>query len=51
MQWCRGWTIPRNFILQKERAVRLSFTFEGHGDHYIKRIMQCKLWRRAAVVC
>ncbi|EFX89367.1 hypothetical protein DAPPUDRAFT_233205 [Daphnia pulex] len=32
--------IPRNFNLQKERAVRLSFTFEGHGDHYIKRVMQ-----------
>ncbi|EFX85207.1 hypothetical protein DAPPUDRAFT_237648 [Daphnia pulex] len=28
--------IPRNFILQKERAVRLSFTFEGHGDHYVE---------------
>ncbi|EFX86725.1 hypothetical protein DAPPUDRAFT_307911 [Daphnia pulex] len=36
--------IPRNFNLQKERAVRLSFTFEGHGDHYIKRVMQ---WCRA----
>ncbi|EFX89592.1 hypothetical protein DAPPUDRAFT_310473 [Daphnia pulex] len=37
--------IPRNFNLQKERAVRLSFTFEGHGDHYIKRVMQwCRGW-------
>ncbi|EFX89406.1 hypothetical protein DAPPUDRAFT_233281 [Daphnia pulex] len=36
----KGTPIPRNFNLQKERAVRLSFTFEGHGDHYIKRVMQ-----------
>ncbi|EFX87848.1 hypothetical protein DAPPUDRAFT_235035 [Daphnia pulex] len=36
----KGTPIPRNFNLQKERAVRLSFTFEGHGDHYMKRVMQ-----------
>ncbi|EFX76440.1 hypothetical protein DAPPUDRAFT_322339 [Daphnia pulex] len=43
--------IPRNFNLQKERAVRLSFTFEGHGDHYIKRVMQwCRGWVRTGRV-
>ncbi|XP_046653241.1 uncharacterized protein LOC124343801 [Daphnia pulicaria] len=47
MQRCRGWTHPSNVNLQKERAVRLSFTFEGHGDHYVKRVMQwCRGWVR-----
>ncbi|EFX89255.1 hypothetical protein DAPPUDRAFT_232963 [Daphnia pulex] len=47
----KGTPIPRNFNLQKERAVRLSFTFEGHGDHYIKRAMQwCRGWVRTGRV-
>ncbi|EFX62819.1 hypothetical protein DAPPUDRAFT_269666 [Daphnia pulex] len=29
--------IPGNINLQKERAVSLSFTFEGRGDHYLIR--------------
>ncbi|EFX86882.1 hypothetical protein DAPPUDRAFT_235619 [Daphnia pulex] len=28
--------IPSNVNLQKERPVCMSFTFEGHGDHYVK---------------
>ncbi|EFX78286.1 hypothetical protein DAPPUDRAFT_246521 [Daphnia pulex] len=47
----KGTPIPRNFNLQTERAVRLSFTFEGHGDHYIKRVMQwCRGWVRTGRV-
>ncbi|EFX85601.1 hypothetical protein DAPPUDRAFT_237699 [Daphnia pulex] len=30
--------IPSNFILQKERPVCISI--EGHGDHFVKRVMQ-----------
>ncbi|EFX85613.1 hypothetical protein DAPPUDRAFT_98703 [Daphnia pulex] len=37
--------IPSNFILQKERPVCISI--EGHGDHYVKRVMQwCRGWVR-----
>jgi hypothetical protein len=41
--FCRP--IPSNVILQKERPVCISI--EGHGDHYVKRVMQwCRGWVR-----
>ncbi|EFX77671.1 hypothetical protein DAPPUDRAFT_247331 [Daphnia pulex] len=43
----KGTPIPSNVNLKKERAVRLSFTFEGHGDHYEKLLIQwCRGWVR-----
>jgi hypothetical protein len=43
--FCRP--IPRNVNLKKEKTVCISFTFEGHGDHYVKRVMQwCRGWVR-----
>ncbi|EFX80423.1 hypothetical protein DAPPUDRAFT_243662 [Daphnia pulex] len=38
-EWCVNLPIPSNVILQKERPV-LFFLLEGHGDHYLKRVMQ-----------
>jgi hypothetical protein len=35
--FCRP--IPSNVNLKKESPVCISFTFEGHGDHYLKRAM------------
>ncbi len=41
--FCRP--IPSNVNLKKEKPVCISFTFEGHGDHYVKRVMQwCRGW-------
>ncbi|EFX85228.1 hypothetical protein DAPPUDRAFT_237696 [Daphnia pulex] len=40
--------IPSNFILQKERPVCISI--EGHGDHYVERVMQwCGGWVRTGL--
>ncbi|EFX83914.1 hypothetical protein DAPPUDRAFT_239025 [Daphnia pulex] len=33
---------PSNVKMQKERPVCMSLTLEGHGDHYVKRAMQCR---------
>ncbi len=41
--FCRP--IPSNVNLKKERPVCISI--EGHGDHYVKRVMQwCRGWVR-----
>jgi hypothetical protein len=32
--------IPSNVNLKKERPVCIFFTLEGHGDHYVKRVMR-----------
>jgi hypothetical protein len=42
---------PSNFKMQKERPVCMYFIIEGHGDHYVKRVMQwCKGWVRTGRV-
>jgi hypothetical protein len=47
--FCRP--IPINDNLQKERLVCISFTFEGHGDHYVKLSMRwCRGWVRTTRV-
>jgi hypothetical protein len=43
--FCRP--IPSNVNLKKEKPVCISFIFEGHGNHYVKRVMQwCRGWVR-----
>ncbi|EFX79878.1 hypothetical protein DAPPUDRAFT_319206 [Daphnia pulex] len=43
---------PSNVNLQNERPVCMSFTFEGHGDHYLKIVIQwCRGWVRTGSVC
>ncbi|XP_046653966.1 uncharacterized protein LOC124344460 [Daphnia pulicaria] len=36
--------IPSNVNLQEERPVCISFTFEGHVDHYIKISMRMSVF-------
>jgi hypothetical protein len=43
---------PSNVNLQNERPVCMSFTFEGHGDNYLKIVIQwCRGWVRTGSVC
>ncbi|EFX84845.1 hypothetical protein DAPPUDRAFT_238258 [Daphnia pulex] len=42
---------PSNVNLQNEMPVCMSFTLEGHGDLYVKRVMQwCRGWVRTDVL-